>query len=233
MNAIVTGASSGIGYELVKTLVRDQRITKVLAIARREDNLKRLKQECNSEKLFILTFDLSQSDHHQILTSTFFNGTDQVHLLVNNAGMLINRPFADLTDRDFETIYKTNVFAPVRIIRTLYPFLVKARPSHIVNIGSIGGFQGSSKFPGLSAYSSSKGALSCLSECLAEEFKEDGVNVNCLALGAVQTEMLQEAFPGYSAQLAPKQMAAYIADFGLSGHKYYNGKVLPVSVSTP
>jgi NAD(P)-dependent dehydrogenase (short-subunit alcohol dehydrogenase family) len=97
----------------------------------------------------------------------------------------------------------------------------------------MGGYQGASKFPGLSAYSSSKGALANLSECLAEEFKEDGIKVNCLALGAVQTEMLEAAFPGFQAPVSPVQMACHILNFAESGHTVYNGKVLPVSVSTP
>ena len=105
--------------------------------------------------------------------------------------------------------------------------------SHIVNIGSMGGFQGSAKFKGLSLYSAAKGAVAVLTESMAEEFKERGIKVNALALGAVQTEMLASAFPGYKAPLTAGQMAEFIADFALNGHKYFNGKILPVSLSTP
>ena len=97
----------------------------------------------------------------------------------------------------------------------------------------MGGIQGSTKFAGLSAYSSSKGAVITLSELLAEEFKEQGIAFNVLALGSVNTEMLQEAFPGYEAPLSPKQMAEYIFNFTLTGNQFYNGKVLQVSSSTP
>jgi NAD(P)-dependent dehydrogenase (short-subunit alcohol dehydrogenase family) len=97
----------------------------------------------------------------------------------------------------------------------------------------MGGIQGSSKFPGLAAYSSSKGAVITLSELLAEEYKEQKISFNVLALGAVQTEMLAEAFPGYVAPLQPLDMAKYIADFSLKGHQFYNGKALQVSASTP
>ena len=111
--------------------------------------------------------------------------------------------------------------------------LGKKQKSHILTISSMGGFQGSAKFAGLSAYSSSKAAIAGLTECLAEEFKGKNIAVNCLAIGAVQTEMLAEAFPGYKAQLLPFQMAEYIMDFAAKGHLYYNGKILPVSLSTP
>ena len=105
--------------------------------------------------------------------------------------------------------------------------------SHVVTISSMGGIQGSVKFAGLSAYSSSKGAVITLSELLAEEYKEDGIAFNVLALGSVNTEMLQEAFPGYEAPLSAKEMADYIYNFALTGNKYYNGKVLQVSATTP
>jgi NAD(P)-dependent dehydrogenase (short-subunit alcohol dehydrogenase family) len=97
----------------------------------------------------------------------------------------------------------------------------------------MGGVQGSLKFPGLSAYSSSKGAVITLMELLAEECKELGISFNTLALGAVQTEMLAEAFPDYKAPTTAFEMAEYIANFALTGNQFYNGKVLQVSSSTP
>ena len=97
----------------------------------------------------------------------------------------------------------------------------------------MGGVQGSMKFPGLAAYSSSKAAVITLTELLAEEYKESGVSFNVLALGAVQTEMLEEAFPGYKAPTSALEMAEYIHDFSLNGNKFYNGKLLQVSNTTP
>jgi NAD(P)-dependent dehydrogenase (short-subunit alcohol dehydrogenase family) len=103
--------------------------------------------------------------------------------------------------------------------------------SHILNISSMGGFQGSVKFPGLSYYSASKAALACLSECLALEFDELGIKVNCLALGSVQTEMLEEAFPGYKAPIDAKKIGEFIADFAINGNKFINGKIIPVALT--
>ena len=68
---------------------------------------------------------------------------------------------------------------------------------------------------------------------MAEEYKDRGPKFNTLAIGAVQTEMLAEAFPGYQAPLTPDKMAAYILGFALEGHFIYNGKTLPASQSTP
>ena len=98
----------------------------------------------------------------------------------------------------------------VAIQRKWYPKLSSS--SHVVNISSIGGLANTSKFPGLSAYSSSKGALNILTEMLAEEYKETSIKFNTLALGAVQTEMLEEAFPGYNAPISPNEVSKFIFD---------------------
>ena len=132
---------------------------------------------------------------------------------------------------DFETVYKTNVFGVAEMTRIILPFM--KTNGHVVNISSIGGVQGSVKFPGLAAYSSSKGAVITLTELLAEEYKETGPSFNVLALGAVQTEMLEKAFPDYKAPTSALKMAQYIFEFSLNGNKYYNGKLLQVSNTTP
>jgi 3-oxoacyl-[acyl-carrier protein] reductase len=146
---------------------------------------------------------------------------------------LVSKPFADISVNDFESTYRVNVEAPFFFTQQLVLAMGITKTAHIVNISSIGGFIGSAKFAGLSAYSSSKGALSVLTECLAEELKDKNIRANCLCLGTVNTEMLKQAFPGYEAPLNPKQMADYIGNFALTGHTYFNGKVLPVSISTP
>lgn len=224
MNIVVSGAGKGIGFELVKVFIENEHNT--VAISRNISNLEKI----NSKFLNPVSFDLISDDYNElasIINSTLSN----VDILINNAGLLVNKPFQDLTDDDFDNVFNTNVKAAFKLTQLLFP--VFNEESHIVNISSIGGVQGSSKFPGLSLYSASKGAISILTECLAEELKESKISVNALALGAVQTEMLAEAFPGYKAPLSATDMAHYIYDFALTGNKYYNGKILPVSISTP
>jgi len=152
-------------------------------------------------------------------------------VLINNAGKLINKPFLKFEPSDFDDIFNVNVKGLFFLTQALFPMMNKG--GHIVNIGSIGGSVGSSKYPGLSAYSASKGAVAILTEVLAEEFKEAEISVNCLALGSVQTEMFQKAFPGAKALQDPQQMANFIADFAVNGQKYFNGKVIPVARSVP
>ena len=145
----------------------------------------------------------------------------------------MNKAFQDISVSDFESIYRVNIQAPFFLTQQLLSHMGLTKTAHIVNISSMGGFAGSVKFPGLSAYSSSKGALGILTECLAEELKEKNIKANCLCLGAVNTEMLKQAFPGYQAPVNPKQMAEFIGNFALQGHAYFNGKIIPVSLSTP
>lgn len=232
MNIVITGASRGIGYETAKILSKNHR---VLAISRNITALKKLKKEKKTAHsgIEIMEFDITRDkDLHTLSTVTkqYFQSVD---VLVNNAGLLIKKPFEKISDKDIRDIFETNFFGAIKLIRVMLPFLKRSQVPHIVNIGSMGGFQGSAKFPGLSIYSSSKAALACLSECLAEELKEDKITVNCLALGSAQTEMLSQAFPGYKAPLTAKQMAGFIAEFSVTGQRYFNGKILPVSVATP
>ncbi len=235
MNIVVTGASRGIGFELVRYLSTNPE-NQVFAISRNERKLVKLKEACLVENLYdnitTIVADLTEPGVSEIIKNYISEKVQHIDALVNNAGFLVNKPFDSITFKDLLYVYNTNVFAPFQLIQSFLP-LLEGRRSHIVNIGSMGGVQGSAKFPGLSAYSSSKAALAGLTECLAEELKEKSISVNCLALGAVQTEMLQEAFPGLEAPVTSERMAAFIGDFALKAHHFINGKVIPVSMSTP
>jgi short-subunit dehydrogenase len=232
MNIIVTGASRGIGYELVRNFSSRQGHN-ILAISRSEDKLLALRDitKSNPSRVDILPADLNSIRPEDFFINYIQQFQDRIDILVNNAGLLVSKPFHELDDSDFDKLFNTNVKAPAKLIRALLGKF--SNDAHIVNISSMGGFQGSVKFPGLSYYSASKGSLAVLTECLAEEFKETGPKFNCLAIGSAQTEMLEKAFPGYEAPVTAEQMASFIADFALTGHKFFNGKVLPVAVSTP
>ena len=223
-NIIITGTSRGIGFELALQFANAGH--QVLAISRKIPQAL-----LGNQNITCLSVDLSNESELIKVTNFLSNSWKQIDAIIHNAGSLLLKPFSETTQEDFENIYKVNVFGVANLTRVCLPYLQKG--SHVVTISSVGGIQGSLKFAGLSAYSSSKGAVITLSELLAEEYKERGISFNVLALGAVQTEMLAEAFPGYQAPLLASEMANYIYDFTLTGNKYFNGKVLQVSSTNP
>lgn len=235
MNVVVTGASRGIGLEIVKALAKSG-VLKIIGISRNYKQLCDLKDVCS--QLSMTEFVPLQYDFQQILTSEpklaglIKQHMNHIDVLINNAGTMVNKPFEQISADEISRVFTVNYMAPSLLIKNLLP-LLKAGQAHVVNITSMGGFQGTAKFKGLSHYSASKAALASLTECLAEEFKMDGLVFNALALGAVQTEMLSEAFPNYKAPVTSAQMGEFIANFSLNGKSFFNGKILPVSLSTP
>jgi short-subunit dehydrogenase len=232
MTILITGASKGIGFEMVKQFSEGPN-TMVIAVSRNIVTLTKLVNQKNTHSILPIKADItSEKDQKKIVKIIMALGI-KIDVLINNAGEIVNKPFEKITSKELHSVYNTNVFGPFTLIQSLLPLFNKKNKSHIVNISSMGGFQGSAKFAGLSAYSSSKSALSGLTECLAEELKTKNISVNCLAIGAVQTEMLNRAFPGYKASLKPNEMAKFICNFALTGHTYFNGKIIPVASTTP
>ena len=222
-NIIITGTSSGIGFELVNIFSKKNH--RVLALSR--DNFKLRELKLNG--VDAIDFDLNHNDYGKI--NEFLKKDEKIDILINNAGYLVNKPFKETTLEDFQMVYSTNVFSVAMLIKNTIDFMESG--SHVLNISSIGGIQGSVKFPGLSAYSSSKGALNILTEMLAEEYKDSGIHFNSLALGSVQTKMLEKAFPNFTASTSALEMAEYIYNFSTNGYRLINGKVISVSSTTP
>lgn len=220
---LVTGASRGLGFEICKQAAANGNT--VIALSRNILPLEGI------PKVHPFSVDLSNESEVVDFANQISNSFKSIDALINNAGSLINKPFLEISSSEFEAVFKVNIFAVATLTRLILPIINPK--GHVLNITSMGGVQGSAKFPGLSAYSSSKGALVIFTELLAEEFKDSGPSFNALALGAVQTEMLEEAFPGYQAPVTAAKMARYVIDFALKGHQFYNGKVLPISSSTP
>ena len=221
-NIWITGASRGIGYSTAQLFLEMGH--RVIILTRNTQAVEGL-SALYPETLYICTTDLLALEKSEYPDFP-------VDILINNAGALVNRPFSAITKEDLMKVYGTNVFGPIQLIQNLIPKF--SSDAHIVNISSVGGVTGSVKFPGLSAYSSSKGAMTILTECLQAEFGDStSWSFNCLALGAVQTEMLEEAFPGHVAPIDAAAMSAYICGFALNNHRVMRGRVVEVAMSTP
>ncbi len=236
MVILLTGASRGIGAALVQSFTEEGH--RVLMLSRNRSRLEEVADSCNkrAQRNLAVAIPFDLVDLHNLeeeLISNIRKHTDTIDVLINNAGQLIRKPFEKVDINSARRLFETNFFAPAQLIRICIPLMKGSRLKHIVNVTSMGGFQGSGKFSGLSYYSASKAALGNLTECLAEEFRQDKVKVNALAIGSVQTEMFAEAFPGFQAPLKPSQMAGFMKWFALEGQGYFNGKILPVSLATP
>jgi len=234
MNIVVSGATSGIGKQSVLGFCKIAG-AKVFAIARDSEKLTELQHEVEKTKidsvLIPVLLDLEGNDYSAI--DQIIKEHSSFDILVNNAGFMIKKPFMKLDDLDWLQCINVNLLGPVKLIQKFAPYMGKNSRSHILNIGSMGGVQGSEKFAGLSAYTAAKAAISNLSEVLAVEFKDKNIAVNCLALGAVETPMLKKTFPNFVASTKAEDIASFIVYFALNGHNYFNGKVIPAALSTP
>ncbi|MBA4321178.1 MAG: short-chain dehydrogenase [Odoribacter sp.] len=231
MNIIITGGSGGIGREIAYCLSED-RNNNILITGRNPKSLAGTADTAIEKNIRYLVSDFANLHlAPEVFKNQVLSVFETVDILINNAGCLYSKRFAETSDEQAREMMEVNFFAPMLIIKTLLPLINMG--AHIVNISSMGGFQGSAKFPGLSYYSASKAAIACMSECLAGELKEKKISVNCLAPGSVQTEMVENAFPGYKAPVTAAEMGKYIADFALTGSRLFNGKIIPVSFTTP
>jgi NAD(P)-dependent dehydrogenase (short-subunit alcohol dehydrogenase family) len=235
MNVVVTGASKGIGFQIVQAFAKLGAL-KIIGVSRNYKQLIQLKEICSQISMteFVpVSFDFQNIlQNESQISGIIKQHLTRIDILINNAGTMVRKPFDIISSEEMDRLMKVNYFAPALLIKNLIPQL-KSGLAHVVNITSMGGYQGSVKFSGLSHYSASKAALTCLTECLAEEYKEEGISFNALALGAVQTEMLAEAFPECKAPLTAEEMGEFIANFAINGRRFFNGKVLPVTISTP
>lgn len=231
MKVVVTGAAGGIGSEIVRGLSKRKDI-QIVAISRSADALDSLVRKCHGEfgnEIEPIVSDFSEAGFASKLVARIGQSHDGIDCLINNAGHLVNRSFEETSEKELYDQFNLNLFAPFLLIKEMMSLLKNSKRAHVVNIGSMGGYMGSEKFPGLAAYSASKGALAILSECLAKEFLDTGISVNCLALGSANTSMLRKAFPSYESPTSPEGVAQFIVEFAMTGHLYFNGRVLPVA----
>ena len=224
---VVVGTSRGIGKAIVENLAQNSNYD-IYALSR---NLKGLEDLTKYTNVKVYAFDL-ENENARLEANSIFNSIEKIDVLINNAGKLVNKPFLELTSDEISSCYQVNVIGVMQTVQAAIPKMIETG-GHIVNISSMGGFQGSVKFAGLSAYSTSKAAVCSFTELFAEEYKVTKIKMNCLCLGAAQTEMLEEAFPGYIAPVSAEKMAEYISDFALNANQWINGKIIPVSLSTP
>jgi short-subunit dehydrogenase len=179
--AVVTGAGSGIGRELVIGLVREG--AEVLLVGRRQDALAETAELAGIALDGIVSADITHPQGRAAVTAavSIWGGLD---LLINNAGMVGVGPLEKLSDGDLAAMLMLNVAAPASLIRDLIPALRRGVMPRVVNVGSM---FGDIAFPYFAAYSASKFALRGLSDALRRELHSDGIGVTYVAPRGTQT----------------------------------------------
>lgn len=225
----ITGASRGLGFAMVKAFSNTPGVSVAAVTGSGEMLRNKLSESKDSSHVEIIAANLTEASGRKTIRK-HLEKMPPLKVVIHNAGKLTFKPFAEITQKELEEIYSVNVFAPFLLTQELLPIM---ESTHTLTISSIGGMEGTLKFGGLSAYSSSKAALICLTEMLSEEFKDTSNVFNCLALGSVETEMFKTAFPGVSASSSPEDMAAFIQKFAFDAPKVMRGKIIPISLSNP
>src|SRR5690554_2015200 len=229
MSVCITGSGGGLGYELIHAFLVGTDLH-VAAVTRDGKALRqKLKSVEGYDRISIIEADITTDKGRKAIYHAL-NDLPELGYFIHNAGVLVFKPFKEITESELTAVYNVNVFAPFLLTQKLLPLM---RRTHIINISSIGGVEGSMKFAGLSVYSSSKAALNCLTEMWSEEFKDTDNVFNCLALGSVETEMFKTAFPGVSAASGVGNLARYIVSFALQAPSVMRGKIIPLSISNP
>jgi 3-oxoacyl-[acyl-carrier protein] reductase len=178
---VVTGASSGIGLATARRLCQEG--ARVLLVARDAERLELAAAGCGGE---YLAADVTDADADERIVATCAEQMGGIDVLVNNAGTSFIRSLEDLTDADWRDQYELHVMAPMRLMRAAAPRMAKAGSGRIVNVCSSSGKRPSQTNP---AYSVTKAAQLSLSRVYADAYARDGVLVNAVTPGPVDSEL--------------------------------------------
>jgi len=187
--AVVTGASSGIGAASTRQLARAG--FHVVAGARRTDRLKVLAEEVGATTLAL---DVTDPASVEAFAAAVADRHGRADLLVNSAGTGVGLdPVADGRDQDWQAMMDTNVVGLLRVTRSFLPLLRAAPHAHIVNLGSIAGFE---VYPGGAGYTASKHAVRAVTDTLRLELNGEPIRITEIAPGMVETEFSVVRFRG-------------------------------------
>lgn len=226
---LITGGGSGIGAACAEEFFRRER--PVVLVGRTASRLKETAKRLGDPRR-VLTVAGDVGDE-AFASRVFEEATRRfraVDVLVNNAAELVKKPFLDTTAAEWDATMRTNLRGPFLFSREFLRAAKRGRT--IVNIGSLAGAHGTSKFPGLSAYTVSKYGITGLTAALAVEARPLGVAVFCVAPGAVDTAMLHKAAPGLKAGAGPDDVARVVAELAESAAPdMLSGALIPLDTN--
>lgn len=221
--AIVTGASSGIGRATALRLADAGAL--VALFARSEGALEELAAS-RPGRMIAVPGDASREDDIVRLVSETTSAFGPCSILVNNAGHIEPRRVEEMTTAEWDVHFAVNVRAAFVASRLVLSGMRTGRHGAIVNVASISGVPGPQKFPGFAAYCAAKAALISFSEALSVEVRDDGIRVNAISPGSVDTPMLRRVAPALETNVTPEQMAELIAFLASDRSRAINGQNL-------
>ena len=202
--AIVTGSSSGIGFETALALAREEYYTYATMRDIKKGN--HIKEIANNEnlKLEVIELDVDKDETVQAAINKIMNEKNRIDVLVNNAGYGLFGCLEDLSMDDLKAQFETNFFGVVRTLQTVIPIMRKQKSGTIVNVSSVAGRIG---FPVSPAYISSKFALEGLSESMRYELSPFGINTIIIEPGVIKTNFMSSTKKSMKPDSAYKEIA--------------------------
>jgi len=189
--ALVTGASSGIGYELAKLFAQDGK--NIVVVARSQDRLEKLKTEIENKsgtKVIVLVKDLSKPDAPQEIYSDLEKKNINVDVLVNNAGFSVYGKFAGSDWKQEAEMLRVNIFSLTQLTKLFLKKMLENKSGKIMNVASGAAF---SPIPLFSVYAATKAYVLHFSDALANELAGTGVSVTCFCPAATRSRFYERA----------------------------------------
>jgi NAD(P)-dependent dehydrogenase (short-subunit alcohol dehydrogenase family) len=208
--AIVTGGGRGIGAATAQALAKLG--CRVACVSRTEAEIlgvAKAIQEQGGQALAV-TCDVQDRAAVEAMVKQAEQGLGPVDILVNNAGWCEPCTLVDMSDEVFSRTMDGNMTSTFLCCRAVVGGMIKEKRGCIVNVASISGVRGSSKFPGFTAYAAAKAAVIVFSEALAAELADHKIRVNAISPGAVDTKMLRDVAPGVEPGMSAEEVAQSI-----------------------
>ncbi len=182
--ALVTGATGGIGRQIVKKLYA--RGATIAMTDMNKETLEAFKSELGCARLYTYTANLMDSECLKNLVAMAEKDMGKIDILVNNAGITKDGLSMRMTDEQWQLVLDINLTAGFKLARSVIPGMMKRRYGRIVSMASVVGVMGNA---GQANYSASKAGLIAMSKCMAQEIASRGITLNCVAPGFIKTPM--------------------------------------------
>lgn len=212
---IVTGAAQGIGKTISEQFAKDGAI--VYACDMKKDAMGSWADDCCNKfqtKVVPIYFDVTDAAKSKEAILSVYKQEGKIDVLINNAGVVVNKKIGMINRPDTELMFRINVIAVIELIQLVSRLMERKGGGSIVNIASITAIQGS---PGQVAYSATKGAVIALTKSAAKELAPQGIRVNAVAPGIIKTERFEELYEASSEKIDERIQRIALGRLGSPG----------------